>query len=91
MALPFDAAHLRALVIGLAEIGEIVMRALILRRVALIEDGGSGTVLIGIPGTAEMRKAAELPAEIRFSAPGVGLYGRRGGACARAAARCLRE
>ena len=56
VALPFDAAHLRALVIGLAEIGEIVMRALILRRVALIEDGGSGTVLIGIPGTAEMRK-----------------------------------
>lgn len=30
------------------------MRALILRRVALIEDGGSGTILIGIPGTAEM-------------------------------------
>jgi thioredoxin reductase (NADPH) len=54
VALPFDAAHLRALVIGSAEIGEIVMRALILRRVALIEDGGSGTVLIGIPGAAEM-------------------------------------
>jgi len=54
VALPFDAAHLRALVIGSAEIGEIVMRALILRRVALIEDGGSGTILIGIPGTAEM-------------------------------------
>ena len=32
VALPFDAAHLRALVIGSAEIGEIVMRALILRR-----------------------------------------------------------
>ncbi|HXB79588.1 MAG TPA: FAD-dependent oxidoreductase [Bradyrhizobium sp.] len=56
VALPFDAAHLRALVIGSAEIGEIVMRALILRRVALIEDGGSGTILIGIPGTAEMRR-----------------------------------
>ena len=55
VALPFDAAHLRALVIGLAEIGEIVMRALILRRVALIEVGGSGTVLIGTPGSAEMR------------------------------------
>ncbi len=38
-ALPFDAAHLRALVVGSAELGEIVMRAFILRRVALIEAG----------------------------------------------------
>ena len=35
-AKPFDAAHLRALMIGSAEIGETVMRALILRRVDLI-------------------------------------------------------
>ena len=56
VALPFDAAHLRALVIGSAEIGEIVMRALILRRIALIEDGGSGTVVIGIPGTTEVQR-----------------------------------
>lgn len=47
VALPFDAAHLRALLIGSAEIGEIVMRALILRRVGLIEGGGAGSVLIG--------------------------------------------
>jgi thioredoxin reductase (NADPH) len=53
VALPFDAAHLRALVVGSAEIGEVVMRALILRRVALIEDGGSGTVLIGASGSPE--------------------------------------
>ena len=33
LALPFDAAHIRALVIGSAELGEIVMRAFILRRV----------------------------------------------------------
>jgi thioredoxin reductase (NADPH) len=46
-ALPFDAAHLRALMIGSAELGEIVMRAFILRRVALLEAGGSGSVLIG--------------------------------------------
>jgi thioredoxin reductase (NADPH) len=38
---------LRALMIGSAEVGEIVMRALILRRVSLIEHGGSGTILIG--------------------------------------------
>jgi thioredoxin reductase (NADPH) len=49
-ALPFDAAHVRALVIGSAELGEIVMRAFILRRVALLEAGGVGSVLIGRPG-----------------------------------------
>src|SRR5262249_4234365 len=35
-ALPFDAAHVRALMIGSAEIGEVLMRAFILRRVGLI-------------------------------------------------------
>ncbi|PMZ34968.1 thioredoxin reductase, partial [Pseudomonas sp. GW247-3R2A] len=42
-ALPFDPPHLRALMVGSADVGEIVMRALILRRVALIEEGGAGT------------------------------------------------
>jgi thioredoxin reductase (NADPH) len=46
-ALPFDAAHIRALVIGSAEVGEIVMRAFILRRVALLQEGGTGSLLIG--------------------------------------------
>lgn len=49
-ALPFDPAHLRALMVGSADVGEIVMRALILRRVGLIEEGGAGTILIGRPG-----------------------------------------
>ncbi len=53
-ALPFDAAHLRALVIGSAEVGEIVMRAYILRRVGLIEAGGSGSVLVGRRGEADL-------------------------------------
>ena len=53
-ALPYDAAHLRALMVGSAEVGEIVMRALILRRVGLIEEGGSGTILIGVPGSREI-------------------------------------
>jgi thioredoxin reductase (NADPH) len=53
-ALPFDAAHIRALMIGSAEVGEIVMRAFILRRVGLIDEGGAGAVLVGIPGTAEL-------------------------------------
>jgi thioredoxin reductase (NADPH) len=48
-ALPLDAVHLRALMVGSAELGELVMRALILRRVGLIEEGGAGTILIGSP------------------------------------------
>ena len=46
-ALPFDAAHLRALLIGSAELGEIIMRALILRRMSLLETGVTGSILIG--------------------------------------------
>jgi thioredoxin reductase (NADPH) len=53
-ALPFDAAHVRALMIGSAEIGEIMMRAFILRRVGLIEEGGVGSVLVGEPGTPDL-------------------------------------
>jgi len=53
-ALPFDAAHLRALMIGSADIGEIVMRALILRRVSLIEQGSAGTIIIGTPGSPDV-------------------------------------
>jgi len=53
-AIPFDAAHLRALVIGSAELGETIMRALILRRVGLIEAGGVGSVLIGPPDSPEL-------------------------------------
>jgi thioredoxin reductase (NADPH) len=53
-ALPFDAAHLRALVIGSADIGETVMRAFILRRVGLIETAGAGSVLLGHPGAPDL-------------------------------------
>jgi thioredoxin reductase (NADPH) len=53
-AIPFDAAHVRALLIGSAEIGEIMMRAFILRRVGLIEDGGVGSVLVGNPGAGDV-------------------------------------
>jgi thioredoxin reductase (NADPH) len=53
-AVPFDAAHLRALVIGSADIGETIMRAFILRRVGLIETAGAGSVLVGHPGSADM-------------------------------------
>ena len=55
-ALPFDAAHVRALMVGSAEVGEIMMRAFILRRVGLIEQGGVGSVLVGRPGSADLTR-----------------------------------
>lgn len=44
--------QLRALIIAEADLGERLVRALILRRVALIEAGASGPVLIGQPQSA---------------------------------------
>src|SRR5215203_3210051 len=46
--------QLRPLLIAEAEPGERIMRALILRRVGLIETGGGGPVLIGAPDGADM-------------------------------------
>ena len=44
--------QLRALIIAEADLGERIVRALILRRVGLIESGASGPVLIGGPQSA---------------------------------------
>lgn len=55
-ALPFDAAHVRALMIGSADIGEIMMRAFILRRMGLLEEGGVGSILVGEPGTPDLTR-----------------------------------
>lgn len=51
-AMPFDAAQLRSLVVGTAEIGETVMRAFVLRRAFLIEVG-AGVVLLGSADSAD--------------------------------------
>src|SRR5436190_4512105 len=47
LAIPFTAPEVRGLIIGHAEIGEIVMRAFILRRVALLAAGAATTVIVG--------------------------------------------
>jgi thioredoxin reductase (NADPH) len=60
VALAFDALHLKALVIGSAEIGEIIMRAFILRRVALIDSGGAGSIVIGVPGSRAVVRLQEF-------------------------------
>ena len=53
VAYPFDAPHLRALLIGSADIGELMMRAFILRRVALLEGGNVGSVILGEAGSSD--------------------------------------
>jgi thioredoxin reductase (NADPH) len=46
--------QLRAILIAEAEMGERIMRALILRRVALIETPASAPIIIGRPGAADV-------------------------------------
>ena len=46
--------QLRALIIAEADLGERIVRALILRRVGLIESGASGPVLIGEPQSPDV-------------------------------------
>ncbi|MGO9829189.1 MAG: FAD-dependent oxidoreductase [Myxococcaceae bacterium] len=67
-ALPIDAAHLRALLIGSAELGELMMRALILRRVSLLEGGGSGPVLVGRLGEPNLVRLQGFLARNAFPA-----------------------
>lgn len=65
-AVAFDGAHLRALVIGSADIGELIMRAFILRRVALISAGGSGSVLVGTPGQPSLTRLEGFLSRVAF-------------------------
>jgi len=53
-ALLIPPEQLRALIIAEADLGERITRALILRRVSLIEIGASGPVLIGAPGSHDL-------------------------------------
>jgi len=55
-ALLVPPAQLRALLVAEADLGERITRALILRRVALIESGASGPVLMGAPDSPEMAR-----------------------------------
>jgi thioredoxin reductase (NADPH) len=53
-ALLIPPERLRGLLIAEAVLGEKIMRALILRRVGLIETGSGGPVLVGSPDSADM-------------------------------------
>ena len=52
--LAISAENLRRLMITEAELGERIMRALILRRVNLIQSGTAGCVLVGPPGSPNL-------------------------------------
>src|ERR1700734_2846852 len=52
-AYPFDLPHLRALLISSADIGEMMMRAFILRRAALLEGETVGSVILGEAGSID--------------------------------------
>ena len=52
--------RLRALLVAEAELGERIMRALILRRVGLIESGAGGPVLVGHAGSADVLRLANF-------------------------------
>ena len=53
-ALVIDAPSLRALVVAEAALGERIMRALILRRMRLLDNHPAGPILIGAPGNAAL-------------------------------------
>jgi thioredoxin reductase (NADPH) len=53
-ALLIPTPQLRALIIAEANLGERIVRAMILRRVGLLESGASGPVLVGQPGSPEL-------------------------------------
>jgi thioredoxin reductase (NADPH) len=55
-ALVITPESLRALVVAEAELGERIMRALILRRVALLEAAASTPVLIGAAGSVDLHR-----------------------------------
>ena len=55
-ALLIEPERLRTVLVAEAEIGELIMRALILRRVMVIESGAGGPLLIGGATSAEMTR-----------------------------------
>jgi thioredoxin reductase (NADPH) len=57
-ALIIPPEKLRALLISEAELGERIMRALILRRMGLLESGAGGPIIVGRPGNGDVLRLA---------------------------------
>ena len=52
--------RLRALLVAEAELGERIMRALILRRVAILQTGAGGPVIVGRPDSGDVLRLADF-------------------------------
>ncbi len=59
-AIVIPPTQLRALLIAEAELGERIMRALILRRVGLLEEGVGGPVIVGAAGNGDVLRLANF-------------------------------
>jgi thioredoxin reductase (NADPH) len=59
-ALVISPDRLRALLIAEAELGERIMRALILRRIGLLETGGGGPVIVGRPDSGDVLRLEDF-------------------------------
>ena len=80
--------QLRALIIAEADLGERIVRALILRRVGLIEAGASGPVLIGEPQSPDVLRLQTFLKRNGYPHHVVDPPGRRsGGACSSSTGR----
>ena len=58
--------QLRALLVAEAEVGERVMRALLLRRVAILETGAGGPVIVGRSENGNVLRLQVSVPKIRF-------------------------
>jgi len=58
LVIPTD--RLRSLLVAEAELGERIMRALILRRVAILETGAGGPVIVGRPDSGDVLRLADF-------------------------------
>ncbi len=61
-----DSDHLQALLVGDAALGEKIMRALIIRRVGLLEAGYGGPVLVGNAGSHDVARLRNFLARNSF-------------------------
>ena len=77
-ALVIPPERLRALLVAEADLGERIMRALILRRVGLIETGAGGPVIVGRAEHGDVLRLRELPPPQRPPAPEARSRDRRG-------------
>ena len=68
-ALVIPPDRLRALLVAEADLGERIMRALILRRVGLLETGGGGPIIVGRPEQRRRAAAEEFSSPQQPSAP----------------------